>query len=955
MKDPFAVDELNPDQQRQDEEADGLDPQSVAFDRLLDGANLDDVLAGIGDAHVREAVRRLWENHIAATKEDFLEQSIQIAYEPALQPGDVLLERFAVEKMLGSGGMGEVYLAFDRKVGERVAIKTISPLLLSSEAARSQFSSEVLSARRVSHRNVCRIHELFEDGEMVFLSMEYVEGQALGELISKGVAAPLAAELCAQIAEGLQAAHQSGVVHGDLKPANILVCEGAPPRAVIMDFGLARVLREQDALPEAVAVAGTVGYMAPELAAGRGPSIASDIYAFGKVARQLQPQTKRWLAYTAEKPERRPKSLTAAIGHLRGRTRRYWTGGLLAAGAVATGSGLWLTSQPQASLPAGARLLVNGFRSAMNESGIARLARSLVVAALRQSPRISAVADQDLLPALRRLKPEANLPVEGDALRQLLATHRASFWADGELRQTGARYSLTLRLLRSSDGLMLREASFRDLPGVVPLAGRAAEWVREQAGESRQSLAVNPSLASAITSSVPEALAKYYAGMDQYSVGNMPQAIPLLEEATHIDSGFAQAHSMLGMCLNSQRRYVDAFQHVEQAVQLGTRLPERERTWMESNYALLVEDSQAMVAAARRNVGYYPDEQRFHRILGQILCRTGSAGDAIAPLRKAVELAPEDDLIRNELIVALCEAGEPAEGHAEYLRAVGKPEFNRFLHRGGGLALLGLGRYSEAVETLGSMPGRSKRLVAGAKVLAGDFDAALASLQEEAARTRVELNLSEEMLAREFLCGTYVLLGREREAWPHVEAMGAAPAYPPFAKHLESAAFWAARCRHADALEKLNRLLEEIAAKWPNGHTRAAALHARVLGDLGRGQDGQAEAMLLEATGSAFSVWALFDLADFYTQRGKAAVAEEHWRRFESHHGTVLKLWFPGLVLLGWHRRAEAARLRGDCAVAAACAGKVLRHWPREHGQARMAQAARQIQDACKSYRGEKA
>src|SRR5882724_11724135 len=143
------------------------------FDRLLASNDPETTAASESDSEIRAAALNLWQHHIRANEENYLDTPIEFEITPLFQAGQILLKRFRIEKMLGSGGMGEVYLAWDQRLDDRVAIKTIARLLTPAPAIRKRFAAEVQSARRVTHPNVCRIHELFDDGEIVFFSMEY--------------------------------------------------------------------------------------------------------------------------------------------------------------------------------------------------------------------------------------------------------------------------------------------------------------------------------------------------------------------------------------------------------------------------------------------------------------------------------------------------------------------------------------------------------------------------------------------------------------------------------------------------------------------------------------------------------------------------------------------------------------------------------------------------------------
>ena len=160
-----------------------------------------------------------------------------------LGKGELFAGRFELIEELGAGGMGIVYRAYDKQVGEEIALKILHPEIALDERTVDRFRNEIKLARRISHRNVCRMHELHEDGKQLFITMEYVSGQDLKGLIreTKGLTAGKAISIAKQVAEGLCEAHNLGVIHRDLKPQNIMVDKEGT--AKIMDFGIARSLR----------------------------------------------------------------------------------------------------------------------------------------------------------------------------------------------------------------------------------------------------------------------------------------------------------------------------------------------------------------------------------------------------------------------------------------------------------------------------------------------------------------------------------------------------------------------------------------------------------------------------------------------------------------------------------------------------------------------------------------
>jgi hypothetical protein len=197
------------------------------------------------------------------------------------EPGAVVDNRYRIIGLLGRGGMGEVYRADDLRLGQPVALKLL-PDALGHDAVRlAQFHNEVRTARQVSHPNVCRVYDIGEADGLLYLSMEYVDGEDLASLLRRIGRFPedKAADIARQLCAGLAAAHQRGVVHRDLKPANVML-DGAG-RVRVMDFGLAAIGRVEDIR------AGTPAYMAPEQLLGREVTARSDIFALGLVIYEL--------------------------------------------------------------------------------------------------------------------------------------------------------------------------------------------------------------------------------------------------------------------------------------------------------------------------------------------------------------------------------------------------------------------------------------------------------------------------------------------------------------------------------------------------------------------------------------------------------------------------------------------------------------------------------------------
>ena len=264
-----------------------------------------------GDEELRAEVLSLFQFHDRS--DDFLSQTAprylagERTPEPRLEQrlgaGKILSERYRIQRLLGRGGMGEVYESFDMELGSRVALKLIRPEIALGAEVLDRFKREVYLARQVTHPNVCRIFDLgyhAEPGEKTaFLTMELLSGETLAEhLKEKGaMTTDEALPLIKKMTAGLSAAHKAGIIHRDFKSANVMLVHdaaaetGAASDVKVMDFGLARVAsggdKDRTTLSAATVAVGTPAYMAPEQVEGGEITAATDIYALGIVMYEM--------------------------------------------------------------------------------------------------------------------------------------------------------------------------------------------------------------------------------------------------------------------------------------------------------------------------------------------------------------------------------------------------------------------------------------------------------------------------------------------------------------------------------------------------------------------------------------------------------------------------------------------------------------------------------------------
>ena len=226
-------------------------------------------------------------------------------------PGQVIAGRFTVIRYIARGGMGEVYEVEDRFLqNAHVALKLVLPEIAGDAGSSHRFEQEVLLARKVVHPNLCPIYDIARCDDpapaFLFLTMKLLSGETLAARLQRAlpIARGEAIAIFRQLVAGLAAIHAAGVIHRDIKPNNVMLDRGGPDlRATIMDFGLARLHQAEITIASQSLVAGTPGYMAPEVLRGQGPSQAADLFALGVLLHQVStgdPPSFKALSLTVE-------------------------------------------------------------------------------------------------------------------------------------------------------------------------------------------------------------------------------------------------------------------------------------------------------------------------------------------------------------------------------------------------------------------------------------------------------------------------------------------------------------------------------------------------------------------------------------------------------------------------------------------------------------------------------
>jgi serine/threonine protein kinase len=919
------------------------------FLAMIEASEPEVLLSQEPDALVRAYADQLWQHHLNAERFNFLDEPPelvrelyqQVASSHSWAPGTRLSARFVVLEFLGEGGMGEVYLAHDDRLRNRVALKTIRAELLNYPELRDRLVSEVHSARQVTHPNVCRIYDIYDDAGVSFFAMEYLPGETLSSIVEQHkLNQAQAAVVALQLAHALQAAHEKNILHRDFKPANVILTSIEPrPRAVVTDFGLARAFGEADIRNIHSLRGGTPDFMAPELLAGSPATVKSDIYAYGKVLALLLPRHRMIAKLTAEHPDQRPESMAAVAdtltsgGPVAKWTRRTWG---IAAAAAAGGLFYWRGDEPHVPLGSRQRVIVNGLHGALKSSSLTAI-YNLLQLALEQSPLLNVFPNQTLRAALRKRNLPPDLPAKIDHLLDVAVQEGARLIIDGEARPNGSGLLLNLDLYVDSK----RRPEYRlsesvgDAKQLTRLAEIAALGLRKQCGESAGAIRNSYSPLERATSAIPEAVEYYFEAVQQYEQTHVEMAIALLDKALALDQQFALAHFYRGLALSASFHVRSGFESCERAFQLRDRTTPRERAWIESQYYNLTGDRLRALEAYKKNAFLFPDDAIFERQLGYGYARIGQFEEALKCSGRAVELDPFSVINRAEHIVNLAEAMRYDEALSEHQDYVAQNLGGTVPNWGAGLACLGKRRYADAValfEELGNVAENTRwarQLITMAPILQGNLEDAAFQLEGDLA---YDLAAGEEfrMLERQsWLAWTYYYRDNLGGALQSTKALCSMQGIPDFIFAWRTGGRVAAACGNKAMLYQAKAALRALVPHYPSTYLSASIAGMEADGAVASGDLSSAERWVIEALGLYPDPQNLTTAAHYFRAKGDFARELEQLRKLESSHGRILKHEWPGWIPVSWFEIARSLIDLGRTSEARPYASLVQQSWGR--------------------------
>jgi len=676
------------------------------------------------------------------------------SYTPQFNPGEILCDRFAVIRFISKGGMGEVYEVEDRQLqGVHVALKTVLSHYAADPLMQERFEREVLNARKVVHPNLCPIYDIFHwkrpEGRVTFLTMKLLAGETLTARLARTgpLVDPEASLIVRQVGAGLSAAHDAGILHRDIKAANIILHGfGENVYACVTDFGLARAALSDTTALTVGGVAGTPGYVAPELFFGGAPSKASDVFSFGVVTYQvltghlpqlsLHPTTDssveavtqgfpppwRQLLRGCLEPnlDRRFKDIPSALQSLAGApgerivnpgsspflTRRRMIA-FTATGCAAVAGGAWLERDRLIDwlepLPSKRFVALMDWPKT-SDAQLTPMLNGALTAIKSELSRFESV-DRDLFV----ISPEdvgAQL-AETSQLKDICDSLGANLVLAASVLPGSSHFKLLLRLIDPVSGHLLREQTAEiSVSAVTLLPQKAVEAATTLLSLSRKQAA---SLASAgpgtQSASAFTAFQSAESLMKQPNDTGLEPAIEKYKQAVDLDPRYAVAYAKLGVAYCR----LAAVLHDPAALDLARR---NCAASLALNPNLV--DSHAAMAAVLQQTG---DDQgalkEFSRALAldpsdpktlvweaQLYSKLNRWQDAERTLRRVLTLRPNYWVAYNELGFALNSQGKYSDAIDQFRSACVAAPGSSMAFSNLGTVYMQLGHFSEAVEYL---------------------------------------------------------------------------------------------------------------------------------------------------------------------------------------------------------------------------------------------------------------
>ena len=702
------------------------------------------------------------------------------------QIGQQVGPRYTVLKLLGVGGMGAVYQAFDHELGVAVAIKVIRPGAQSDATAakdlEARFKRELVLARQVTHKYVVRIHDLGEIDGIKYLTMPFVEGETLAHLIRKSGPLPLdrVIRIAQQVAEGLAAAHDKGVVHRDLKPENIMIekaAEDPVPNsgdALIMDFGIARSIESGATQTAAGSVIGTLEYMAPEQAQGLKVDQRADQYAFGLIIYDMlvgrqrtasleNPMTELLARMAAAPPAPRTinpeipetvnvivmrlldpnplnryestQSLVAALkrlapdGTIRSDVHEVIIHDAPARSKLAIaallivmvgGAAGWFISRGSSSVSAShdpISVLIGDFENKTGDTVFDGVIEQALSLGIEGASFINAFPHREALRAAEAIKPGSKLNEE--TARLVAFRENLGLVMVGAIEQRGSAYHITIKGVgpgADGDVKYTLEGDAASKAEVLQTVGALAAQVRVALGDT-----VAPAANDAFTAANLEAVRAYARGQELFVAGKFAEAIPAYLEATTLDPDFGRGYSSAATAATNLGDRDKADEFYKKALEKIDRMTDREKFRVRGQYYLFARNAPKAIEEFTALINKYPSDGAGLSNLANAHSQVRQFDQAVAIGSRVAALYPKNPLRQANAALYAMYAGKFEDAIAGGKKAAELNPTYALAFVSQGLASEALGKYDDAIaayKQLAALPGSQGRAALGMADLA---------------------------------------------------------------------------------------------------------------------------------------------------------------------------------------------------------------------------------------------
>jgi tetratricopeptide (TPR) repeat protein len=612
--------------------------------------------------------------------------------EQALAEGRVLGGRYEIIAVLGRGGMGWVYTARDREIDKVVALKVIRKELANDEDVIRRFRDEIILARKVTHKNVLRIYDIAEADGIKFISMPYIKGRDLKDIIDERgpLAIDEAVNIARQVASALKCAHEAGVIHRDLKPQNIMIDDEGT--AYVTDFGIAKSV-EAGGITMTGQIMGTPDYMSPEQAEGKQVDYRTDIYSFGLVLYEmltglvpfkadtiittlmrrlrehaeppssLNPAVPGWLdRLTMKSLERDLENRYASADQvladiesqtvkLRRRIGRRTMAVILAVAVVGAAAGLFFGLKPSLVFQkARTYVAVLPFENMTNDAELDWLTSGIpdnLTADLAQSKFFRVMSPERLRQTAKEMGTGIGDLANSEVISRLAKATDIDAVVVGSFARVGEEVRITLKVENARNQELIGTRSAQGLAGdLLAVIDQLAGYTKQIFKLSQKDIDADLNNGGAVerTKSV-RAASEFARGLNLSYQGSYLDAAKAFEAAITADPDFAMAYAEAADAYKTLG-YDDkaaslSFTAVDKAVKFMDRVPPADRTFIMAGHANITHNADEAVKSYTEFISAYPDNPEGYYNLGLTYVSVSDWGAAARNFKKAIGLDPK--------------------------------------------------------------------------------------------------------------------------------------------------------------------------------------------------------------------------------------------------------------------------------------------------------------------------